>query len=69
VDVLVEFKAEHIPGLAFFNMEAELSGILGRRVDLHTPQFLSPYFRERALAGAEVQYENRCQMPGVRYQV
>ena len=56
VDVLVEFEPEHIPGLAFFDMEAELSRILGRKVDLHTPQFLSPYFRERALAEAEVQY-------------
>ena len=69
VDVLVEFEPEHIPGLAFFDMEAELSRILGRKVDLHTPQFLSPHFRERALAEAEVQYENGCQVPGVRYQV
>jgi predicted nucleotidyltransferase len=37
-------------------MEAELSLILSRKVDLHTPGFLSPYFRERALAEAEVQY-------------
>jgi predicted nucleotidyltransferase len=56
VDVLVEFEPEHIPGLAFFDMEAELSHILGRKVDLNTPQFLSPYFRARALAEAEVQY-------------
>jgi hypothetical protein len=56
VDVLVEFEPEHIPGLAFFDMEAELSRILGCKVDLNTPQFLSPYFRERALAEAEVQY-------------
>jgi hypothetical protein len=56
VDVLVEFDPEYVPGLAFFEMEAELSRILGREVDLHTPQFLSPYFRESALAEAEVQY-------------
>ena len=56
VDVLVEFDPEHVPGLGFFAMESELSGILGRKVDLHTPQFLSPYFRDQAMAEAEVQY-------------
>lgn len=57
VDVLVEFEPEHVPGLAFFMMETELSEILGRKVDLNTPQFLSPYFRGQVEAEAEVQYE------------
>ncbi len=56
VDVLVEFEPGHTPGLEFFGMEAELSGILGRKVDLNTPQFLSRHFRNGALAEAEVQY-------------
>ena len=56
VDVLVEFAPECVPGLAFFTMEAELSEILGRRVDLNTPGFLSPYFRDEVLGEAEVQY-------------
>ena len=56
VDVLVEFQPGHTPGLAFFEMEEELSGILGRKVDLNTPGFLSRYFRDRVLAEAEVQY-------------
>jgi len=56
VDVLVEFAPGHVPGLAFFAMESELSEILGRKVDLNTPQFLSRYFRDEALAEAEVQY-------------
>ncbi len=56
VDVLVEFEPRHIPGLAFFEMEAELSEILGRKVDLNTPQFLSRDFRNRVLAEAEVAY-------------
>ncbi len=56
VDVLVEFEPGHVPGLAFFAMENELSEILGRKVDLNTPQFLSRYFREHVLAEAEVQY-------------
>ena len=56
VDVLVEFEAGHVPGLAFFGMEAELTEILGHKVELHTPQFLSRYFRDRVMAEAEVQY-------------
>jgi predicted nucleotidyltransferase len=56
VDVLVEFETGHVPGLAFFAMQDELSAILGRQVDLHTPQFLSPYFREQVRAEAQVQY-------------
>jgi predicted nucleotidyltransferase len=56
LDVLVEFKAGHTPGLAFFGMEQELCELLGRKVDLNTPQFLSPYFRDKVLAEAEVQY-------------
>lgn len=57
VDVLVEFAPGHVPGLAFFDLQAELSRLLGRRADLNTPQFLSPYFRDEALAEAEVVYE------------
>jgi len=56
IDLLVEFEPGHVPGLAFFAMENELSEILGRKVDLNTPQFLSRYFREQVLAEAEVQY-------------
>ncbi|MDI6772225.1 MAG: nucleotidyltransferase family protein [bacterium] len=56
VDVLVEFEPGHVPGLAFIAIEAELSGILGRKVDLNTPGFLSRYLRDRVLAEAEVQY-------------
>ena len=55
VDVLVEFESGHVPGLRFFSLEQELSEILGRKVDLNTPNFLSPYFRSRVLAEAEVQ--------------
>ena len=56
VDVLVEFEQGHVPGLAFFSMEKELSEILNHKVDLNTPQFLSPYFRDQVLAEAEAQY-------------
>jgi predicted nucleotidyltransferase len=56
VNVLVEFDPKHIPGLEFFAMEKELTEILGRKVDLNTPGFLSPRFRDEVLAEAEVQY-------------
>ena len=56
VDILVEFEPEHIPGLAFFAIQDELSQLLGRKVDLNTPGFLSRYFRERVQADAEVYY-------------
>jgi uncharacterized protein len=56
IDVLVEFEPDHIPGLAFFTMEDELSKILGRKVDFNTPQFLSKYFRDKVIQEAEVQY-------------
>lgn len=52
----VEFEPGHTPGLAFFAMEAELSSILGRKVDLNTPQFLNARFREQVLAEAQPQY-------------
>ncbi len=56
VDVLVEFKQGHVPGLAFFSMQEELSGILGRPVDLNTRGWLGPEILDRALSSEEVQY-------------
>jgi predicted nucleotidyltransferase len=56
VDVLVEFEPGCAPGLAFFSMEEELSRIIGRKVDLNTSGFLSPYFRSRIERESEVQY-------------
>ena len=56
VDVLVEFEAGHVPGLAFFGMQDELSRLLGRTVDLNTPGFLSAYFRDEVLREAENVY-------------
>ena len=56
VDMLVEFEPGKTPGFAFFGMQAELSQILGRRVDLNTAQELSKYFRDEVLAEAEPIY-------------
>ena len=59
VDVLVEFQPEARAGyLTMAAMERELSGLLGRRVDLRTPNELSRYFREDVLREAEVYYED-----------
>jgi predicted nucleotidyltransferase len=58
VDVLVEFEPGHTPGWDFFGMQEELSGIIGRQVDLCTPGFLSRYFRAEVMAGAFPIYES-----------
>jgi predicted nucleotidyltransferase len=56
VDVLVEFLPGRTPGLAFFRLQDELARLFGRRVDLHTPRFLSRYFRDQVMREAEAQY-------------
>ena len=56
VDVLVEFDAERVPGFSgLVGMEHELSGIIGRKVDLRTPEELSRYFRDEVVAAAALQ--------------
>jgi predicted nucleotidyltransferase len=57
VDILVEFEPGTRIGLRFFGMEQELSEIIGRKVDLNTPGFLSPYFRKDVLSEAESVYD------------
>ncbi|MBI4558039.1 MAG: nucleotidyltransferase family protein [Candidatus Hydrogenedentes bacterium] len=58
VDVLAESEPGTRVGLiGFAGMENELSRLLGRKVDLSTPGFLSPYFRDEVLREAEVVYE------------
>jgi predicted nucleotidyltransferase len=58
VDVLVEFEHGRVPGLfGIVEMESELAGMLGRKVDLRTPGDLSRYFRDEVVASALVQYE------------
>ena len=58
VDVLVEFEPGARVGLMrLAGMEIELGDLLGHKVDLNTPGFLSRYFRDQVLAEAEVQYD------------
>jgi predicted nucleotidyltransferase len=57
VDFLVEFEPEaRVSLLDLIGMEIELGQIVGREVDLRTPLELSPLFRDRVVAEAEVQY-------------
>lgn len=58
IDVLVEFEPDRIPGLlGIAGMELEMSALFaGRKVDLRTPEDLSPYFRQDVLDKAEIQY-------------
>lgn len=53
VDVLVEFAPGRAPGFAFFALQDELTSLLGRRVDLHTPGFLGRYVRAEVVRSAE----------------
>jgi predicted nucleotidyltransferase len=60
VDMLVEFE----PGarISLFDMaalEIELAELVGRKVDLRTPEELSRYFRQQVIETAERLYE-RC---------
>ena len=59
VNVLVEFETGRTPGFfRLFDMQDELSGILGgRRVDLRTPDDLSPYFRDEIVRTARPVYD------------
>jgi len=58
VDVLVEFEpGARVGMIRLAGMEIELGSLLGRKVDLNTPGFLSEYFRDQVLAEAEVQYD------------
>lgn len=57
VDLLVEFEPDTRIGLFRFHaIEAEMSDLLGRKVDLNTENSLSKYFRDEVLAEAETIY-------------
>jgi uncharacterized protein len=59
IDLLVEFESDHVPGLfSVVRMEMDLSEMLGRKVDLRTPEDLSQYFRDEVIGNAELQYQS-----------
>lgn len=57
IDLLVEFVPGRRVGLRFITVQDELEALLGRKVDLNTRAFLSPYFRDRVVAEAVPLYE------------
>jgi uncharacterized protein len=57
VDMLVEYLPGTITGFRFFELEEKLSDLFSRRVDLNTPAFLHPAFRDEVLAEAENVYD------------
>ena len=59
IDLLVEFEEGHTPGLfSIIRMEMELAEMLGRKVDLRTPDDLSQYFRDEVVRNAKLQYQS-----------
>jgi predicted nucleotidyltransferase len=59
IDILVEFEDGHTPGLfSIVRMEMELGEVLGRKVDLRTPEDLSQYFRDEVVKNAKLQYQS-----------
>jgi len=59
IDLLVEFEEGHTPGLfSIVRMEMELGAVLGRKVDVRTPQDLSQYFRDEVVRSARLQYQS-----------
>ena len=59
IDILVEFEFGTRVGLiTLAGLELELGEIIGRKVDLNTPGFLSKYYRDRIINEAVVQYDS-----------
>lgn len=53
----MKFDKNHVPGLfGIFDIQEELTAIVGREVDLKTPNGLSRYFRDEVLSTAQVIY-------------
>lgn len=57
IDLLVEFIPGRHVGLRFITVQEQLEELIGRKVDLNTSAFLSPYFRDRVVAEALPLYE------------
>ncbi|MCY4540721.1 MAG: nucleotidyltransferase domain-containing protein [Chloroflexi bacterium] len=57
IDLLVEYVAGAQVGMAFFQHMVDLSRIIGRDVDLRTPEDLSRYFRQTVCEEARPIFE------------
>ena len=57
VDILVEFKPTATIGFfEFVRFQRRLSNLLGKKVDLLTPEAISKFLREKILKEAEIVY-------------
>ena len=58
IDILVEFEPDaHVNYFMFVDMQDDLAQLLNHKIDLHTPESLSPSFRQAVIKSAEVIYE------------
>ena len=58
IDVIAEFEqGEPVGFIRLGTVEAELSDLLGRPVDLNLQDTLNPAFRDRVLSEAEILYD------------
>jgi hypothetical protein len=58
IDILIDLDRRYRTGLMKMSrMEIELSEMVGRKVDLRTPDELSDYFRDKVIAELEILYE------------
>jgi len=57
VDLLVELLPDTQPGWEFFRWHEDLAPRIGHKVDVHTPDSLSNYFRDEVLREALPLYE------------
>jgi uncharacterized protein len=59
VDILIEFKPDASIGFfKMYDLEQELTQIIGRQVDLRTPNELSQHFRDAVIGEALLIYES-----------
>ena len=57
IDFLYVFQPDATPGFfKFFDLHEELQGLIGRKIDLVSKEWLRPRFRERVLPEAKVLY-------------
>ncbi len=58
IDMLIEYAPEaKIDAYAILRQQADLCNLIGRPVDLGTPQTLSPYIRQEVIESAEPLYD------------
>jgi len=57
IDILVEFEKGKAPGLmGFCHIQNLLTDLIGRKVELHTPNDISRFFRDDVVKNAVIQY-------------